>query len=59
MLKKYKIDPTDEHCIYELLKCEQRPEQPMDEDKLNSETFRNYERQRMTPSNDNAESNAK
>lgn len=57
-MKKYKLDPADEQFVRELLESKQRPEQPI-EAKLNTETFRNYEKQRTNANKDAAKSDSK
>ena len=57
-MKKYKIDPADEQCIQEILQCPEQPEKPL-EAKLHTETFRNYEKQRTKPRNDEVKPTAK
>ncbi|XP_065065001.1 dual specificity protein phosphatase 22-B-like [Rhopilema esculentum] len=46
LLKKYKIDPADQLCVQELLQAKGKPEPPI-EARLNSETFKHYEKQRQ------------
>ena len=54
-MKKYKLDPADEQFVMELLQCKEQPEKPL-EAKLNTETFRNYEKQRADGSKNSANS---
>jgi len=51
LMKKYKLDPADEQYIKDILEGTQQPEQPL-EAKLNTETFRNYEKQRVDAGKD-------
>ena len=55
MLKKFTIDPADEQYVTDILKgAREQAESPVT-DKLNTETFRHYEKQRTSDEERKAE----